>query len=44
VDEFGFVSIPFMAFCGFVAVTVLVLAVGRPVRDGVVANREDGRP
>ena len=44
VDEFGFVSIPFMAFCGFVAVTVLVLAVGRPVRDGAVANREDGRP
>ena len=44
VDEFGFVSIPFMAFCGFAAVTVLVLAVGRPVRDGVVANREDVRP
>ena len=44
VDEFGFVSIPFMAFCGFAAVTVLVLAAGRPVRDGVVANREDVRP
>jgi len=25
-------------------VTVLVLAAGRPVRDGVVANREDVRP
>ncbi len=44
VDEFGFVSIPFMAFCGFAAVTVLVLAAGRPVRDGVVVNSEDVRP
>ena len=26
VDEFGFVSIPVMAFLGFAAITVLVLA------------------
>ena len=25
VDRFGFVSIPVMSFCGFVAITVLIL-------------------
>jgi len=34
VDRFGFVSIPVMAFCGFAAITVLVLA---------ATVREDGR-
>jgi hypothetical protein len=26
VDRFGFMSIPVMSFCGFVAITVLILA------------------
>ncbi len=44
VDEFGFVSIPFMAFCGFAVVTALVLAAGAADRDTTSSNREDARP
>ena len=36
VDRFGFVSIPVMAFCGFAAITVLVLAA--TVREDAVAG------
>ncbi len=43
VDEFGFVSIPVMAFCGFAAITVLVLAA--TVReDAGLRNDRDGEP
>ena len=44
VDEFGFVSIPFMAFCGFAVVTALVLASGAADRDATSSTREDARP
>ena len=44
VDEFGFVSIPFMAFCGFAVVTALVLAAGAADRDTTLSTREDARP
>ena len=44
VEEFGFVSIPFMAFCGFAAVTTLVLAAGAEDRDTMPSTREDARP
>ena len=44
VDQFGFVSIPFMAFCGFAAVTALVLAAGAADRDMTPSTREDARP
>ena len=44
VDEFGFVSIPFMAFCGFAVVTALVLASGAADRDTTLSTREDARP
>jgi ABC-type Fe3+-siderophore transport system permease subunit len=44
VDEFGFVSIPFMAFCGFAVVTALVLAAGASDHDTTSSNREDARP
>jgi len=44
VDQFGFVSIPFMAFCGFAAVTALVLAAGAADRDMTPSPREDARP
>lgn len=44
VEEFGFVSIPFMAFCGFAAVTALVLAAGAADRDMTPSTREDARP
>jgi disulfide bond formation protein DsbB len=44
VDEFGFVSIPFMAFCGFAVVTALVLAAGASDRDTTSSNHEDARP
>ena len=44
VNEFGFVSIPFMAFCGFAAVTALVLAAGAPGGDATSSTREDARP
>ncbi len=44
VEEFGFVSIPFMALCGFAAVTTLVLAAGAADRDTMPSTREDARP
>jgi hypothetical protein len=44
VEEFGFVSIPFMAFCGFAAVTALVLAAGAADHDMTPSTREDARP
>ena len=44
VDEFGFVSIPFMAFCGFAAVSALVLAAGASGGDTTPSTREDARP
>ena len=44
VEEFGFVSIPFMALCGFAAVTTLVLAAGAEDRDTMPSTREDARP
>ena len=44
VDQFGFVSIPFMAFCGFAAVTALVLAACAADRDMTPSTREDARP
>ena len=44
VEEFGFVSIPFMALCGFAAVTTLVLAAGAEDRDTMSSTREDARP
>jgi hypothetical protein len=44
VEEFGFVSIPFMALCGFAAVTTLVLAAGAADRDTMPLTRENARP
>lgn len=40
VDQFGFVTIPFMAGCGFLAITALLLVARLPDRGGGSGTRE----